>query len=142
MSLLKHDIGECIVHVLLPFRIRESPVMMMLHVPHLGSLHFVTSLLIALFENSAFVKICFKFFGCLLLTMRSVFFSVDSIFFECRKKFMLCLTIFTICGLLGLWVMTNARVLLLLSDFFFGLRSSSIVSFFAFSIPLLISFFG
>ena len=82
--------------------------MMMLHVPHLGSLHFVTSLLIALFENSAFVKICFKFFGCPLLTMRSVCLSVDSIFFECRKKFMLCLTIFTICGLLGLWViMTN-----------------------------------
>ena len=74
--------------------------------------------------------------------MRPVFFSVDSIFFECRKKFMLCLTIFTICGLLGLWVMTNGRVLLLLSDFSFGLRSSSIVSFFASSIPLLISFFG
>ena len=76
--------------------------------------------------------------------MRSVFLSVDSIFFECRKKFMFCLTIFTICGLLGFWVMTNGRVLLLLSDFFFGLRSSSIVSFFAFSIniPLLTSFFG
>ena len=98
------------VHVLLPFRIRESPVMMMLHVPHQGLLHFVTSLLIALFENSAFAKICFKFFGCLLPTMRPVFLSVDSIFFECRKKFMLCLPIFTICGLLGLWVMTNGRV--------------------------------
>ena len=115
----------------LNFKIRESPVMIMSHVPNECSLHFVTSLLIALFENSAFVKICFKFFGCLLLTMRSVFLSVDSIFFECRKKFMLCLTIFTICGLLGLWVITNGRVLLLLlSDFFSGLRSPSIVSFF------------
>ena len=76
--------------------------MMMLHVPHLSSLHFVTP---SFAENSAFVKICFKFFGCLLLTMRSVFLSVDSIFFECRKKFMHCLTIFTICG-----VLTNRRV--------------------------------
>ena len=131
------------VHVLLPFRIWESPVMIMLHVPHLA--RFIALCYFPLDRavlKFCFFKICFEFFGCLLPTMRPVFFSVDSIFFECRKKFMLCLTIFTICGLLGLWVMTNGRVLLLLSDFSFGLRSSSIVSFFASSIPLLISFFG
>ena len=63
------------------------------------------------------LKFILSFFGCLLLTMRSVFLNVDFIFFECRKKFILCLTIFTICGLLRLWVMTNGRVLLLLSPF-------------------------
>ena len=37
---------------------------MRLHVPHLGSLHFVTVVAFeGVDENLAFVKCCFKFFG-------------------------------------------------------------------------------
>ena len=130
--------SDIILHVFPLSNVIDSPIMVRLHVPHLGLLHFVT---VAAFEgvdeNLTFVKCCFKFFYCLRLTTRSV--SSDGFqFSDDLRKLRFSLTLSMICGLFGLFVITIGKILWSCFSSFGDISSvMSIVR--AFSIPLCIS---
>ena len=62
-------------------------MIMRLHVPHLGSLHFVTVVAFeGVDENLASVKCSFKFFGCLRLSINFLSPMIAFIFVDDFKK--------------------------------------------------------
>ena len=64
MFLDRQLMSELIFHVFAFLNVLDSPVIMRLHVPHLGSLHFVTVVAFeGVDENLALVKCCFQCCG-------------------------------------------------------------------------------
>ena len=100
MFLDRQFMSDLIFHVFPFLNFMDSPVIMRLHVPHLGSLHFVTVVVFeGVDENLAFVKCCFKFFGCLRLTINLVSSMIAFIFVDDFKKLRFSFTLLFICGL-------------------------------------------
>ena len=87
MFLDRQFMSELIFHVFLFLNAMDSPVIMRLHFPHLGSLHFVTVVAFeAVDENLALVKCFFKFLGCLRLTINLVSSMIAHIFVDDFRK--------------------------------------------------------
>ena len=104
--------SELIFHVFAFLNVMDSPVIMRLHAPHLGSLHFVTVVAFeGVDENLALVKCCFQFFGCLRLTIDLVSSMIAFIFVDDFKKLRFSFTLLMIGGLFGLFLITIAKIL-------------------------------
>ena len=83
MFLDRQFMSELIFHIFPFLNVIDSPVIMSVHVPHLGSLHFVTVVAFeGVDENLALVKGCFKFLGCLRLTINLVSSMIAFIFVD------------------------------------------------------------
>ena len=106
------------------FNLKSIPVIIISHVPDLGSPHRVTVLEVLSETNLACVSCFIRFFGWRRLTINFVFSSIGLIFSEFFRNCKFCFILLIICGLLGLCVKTSGRVFVLLF-LFFGARSSS-----------------
>ena len=112
MFLDRQFMSDFIFHVFPFLSVMDSPVIMRLHVLHLGSLHLVTvDAFEGVDENFAFVKCCFKFFGCLQLTINLVSSMIAFIFVDDFKKLRFSFTLLMICRLFGLFVITIGKTL-------------------------------